>query len=189
MRAYHHRYTLADYLSIESASNTKHEFFQGEVFAMGGGPPEHAALSAAIMVSLGAQLQGKPCRVYTSDLRVRVQSTSLLTYPDVTVVCGKPQLDPEDRLAVVNPTVLVEVLSDSSEAYDRTEKFESYRQLPSLREYVLVSHREPLLEVHHQGEDGAWTSSQIRAPERIRLSSLDCELDVAAIYRGIELQR
>ncbi len=191
MRAPHHRYTWTEYLLLEESSTTKHEFFAGEIYAMAGGSPAHSALGLAVGGELREQLRGKPCRAYNSDLRIRVLETGLGTYPDVSVVCGELQYDPEQLrkpATVVNPTVIVEVLSGSTEDYDRGAKFENYQRIPTLREYVLVSHREPLIEVFRRGEDGEWTRSEARTQARVRLTSLDCELDVDRVYEGIALQ-
>ncbi|MFZ5470940.1 MAG: Uma2 family endonuclease [Myxococcota bacterium] len=185
----HHRYSWEQYLSFERTSNVKHEFFEGEIFAMAGGTPEHAALAAAVTGELHRQLDGKPCRPYSSDLRIRSVGSGLATYPDVTVVCGKPEYDPDAKDTLTNPTLLVEVLSDSTEAYDRGQKFESYRGIPSLMEYILVSHRERLIEVFRRGEHNEWTRSEARTKAKARLESLGCELDVDKIYAGIELHR
>lgn len=189
MRASRHRHTWHDYLVLDQTSNIKLEYLDGEILAMAGGTPEHAALAMAVGVQLGQQLEGKGCRPYSSDLRIRVPATGLGTYPDLTIVCGPTQVDPEDRNTVVNPTVLVEVLSDSTEAYDRGEKFEHYRQLPSLREYVLVSHREPLIEVFRRGEDGTWTRTEARTHSTARIESIGCDLLVDRVYAGVDLGR
>jgi Uma2 family endonuclease len=121
--------------------------------------------------------------VFAADLRVRVESTGLTTYPDVSVVCGKLETASEDALAVVNPTVLIEVLSDSSEAYDRGEKFAHYRRIPSLREYVLLSQREPRIEVHRLNASGHWELHEALAGESIELASLGCRIAVDEVYR------
>src|SRR6185503_12925135 len=113
--------SYAQYLAAEQASAVRHEYLQGEVFAMAGGTPEHSALAKAVAVRLSVALDGKPCRVFGSDLRVRVEATDLSTYPDVTVVCGKLERSALDQNAVVNPVLLVEILSDTTEAYDRGE--------------------------------------------------------------------
>ncbi|WP_437822017.1 Uma2 family endonuclease [Sorangium sp. So ce1078] len=177
--------TYAEYLEQERASPTKHEFLGGESFAMAGGTPEHARLSARVIVALGAQLTRRPCDVFSSDLRVRVLATGLATYPDVSVVCGQLARDPEDKDAVVNPLVLVEVLSDSSEAYDRGEKFAHYRRIPSLKEYVLVSQAHRRIEVFRRNEDSSWTLHEAGPGERARLASIDGVLDVDEIYGGV----
>jgi Uma2 family endonuclease len=179
-----HAYTYAEYLAHEQASNVKHEYLDGEIYAMAGGSPEHASLAMVIGSSLVTQLEGKPCRVFSSDLRVRVGHTGLTTYPDVSVVCGALQRDEESPETVLNPKVLVEVLSDGTESYDRGEKFEHYKRIPSLVEYVLVSQKEPRIEVWHR--DGAsWTREEGRAGERVSLRSIGCELVVNDLYRGI----
>jgi hypothetical protein len=128
----HHRYTFADYLAYEDGSNVKHEFFNGEIYAMAGGTPEHAALAAAMTTLIGAQLGEAPCRAFSSDLKIRVLATGLVSYPDLTVICGSVEYDPQSRMVAVNPTSIVEVLSDSTEDWDRGEKLENFKQIPSL---------------------------------------------------------
>lgn len=177
-----HRYTYSEYLSLEDGANVRHEFLDGEIYAMAGGTPEHAAICANVTVALGQQLRGKGCRIHSSDLRIRVLETGLATYPDVTVVCTKAEIDPENRLTVINPKVLVEVLSPSTAAYDRGEKLSHYQRIPSLHEVVLVAHDERLIEVWRRGETGAWTRSEARSGS-IALDSIACTLDVADVYR------
>ena len=180
-----HRYTYQDYLDLEEASNVKHEFLEGEVYGMAGGTPEHAALSVAVSSSLHAQLRGGDCRAYSSDLRVRALATGLTTYPDVTVVCGETQLDPASPTTVINPSVVVEVLSDSTEDYDRGKKLEHYRQIPSLVTVVLVSHREPRLELWHRSEGSSWKAGTAGPGETAELAAISCVLDVDEIYEGV----
>ncbi|MGK4008250.1 Uma2 family endonuclease [Sorangium sp. So ce1036] len=177
-------FTYADYLAQERASSTKHEFLHGEIFAMAGGTPEHARLAAQVIAELAAQLRRRPCAVFSSDLRVRVLATGLATYPDVAVVCGRLSRDPEDDDAVVNPVVLVEVLSDSTEAYDRGEKFAHYRRIPSLKEYVLVSQQHRRIEVFRRNEDSTWTLHEAGPGASARLTSVGCELAVNDVYDG-----
>ncbi len=175
-------YTFAEYLQQERAGDTKHEMINGEIFAMAGGTPEHAELAVKVAAALSVQLQGR-CRVFSADLLVRVLATGLATYPDLTVVCGKLERDPEDANVVVNPVVLVEVLSDGTERYDRGEKFAHYRRIPSLREYVLVSQHEPRIEVFRRNEDGkSWTLHVAEASESVQLGSIGCELAVDEVY-------
>lgn len=176
------RYTYAEYLAFEDGTDAKHEFFDGEIYAMAGGTPEHAAIAANVTVILGTQLRDKPCRVHSSDLHVRVLETGLATYPDVTVICGRPELDPEGRHTVTNPKVVVEVLSPSSAAYDRGEKRTQYQRIPSLHEIVLVAHDEKLVEVWRRGETGTWIRTEARSGS-IKLESIGCVLDVAEVYR------
>jgi Uma2 family endonuclease len=139
--------SFAEYIAPEAKSEIRHEFLNGDVFAMAGGTPEHSVLAGATIRELGVALRGRPCHVFTSDLRVRVAATGLVTYPDVTVICADLESHPEDRSTILNPLVLVEVLSDSTEAYDRGAKAAHYRRIDSLREYVLISQNEPRIEV------------------------------------------
>jgi Uma2 family endonuclease len=119
-----HRYTFRDYLDLEETSSVRHEFLEGEIYGMAGGTPEHAALTMSAGAALLAAARGGPCRVHSSDLRVRVLATGLVTYPDVTVVCGPYETDPDSPTTITNPRVVVEVTSDSTEEYDRGEKLE-----------------------------------------------------------------
>ena len=174
--------TAAEYLAAEVASDVRHEFLNGDVWAMAGGTPEHAALAAAIIGELRAALRDKPCRVYTSDARVRVLATGLSTYPDVAVVCGALETAPEDPDALTNPVVLVEVLSDATEAYDRGAKAAHYRRIASLQEYVLVSQAEPLIEVYRRVDGGRWELREARPGDAVDLAALGVHLDVSTVY-------
>jgi Uma2 family endonuclease len=174
--------TYEEYLALEERSETKHEYVRGEVVAMAGGTPEHAALAAAMIAALSNALRGKPCRVYTSDLRVRVAATDMATYPDVAVVCGRLETAGDDRHASTTPIVLVEVLSPSTEAHDRGAKFAHYRHLPSLREYVLVSQSERRIEVHRRNESGRFELFESTAGSTFELASIGCVIAVDDIY-------
>lgn len=177
-----HRYSYADYLAHEEGSSDKHEFLAGDIYPMAGGTPEHAALSVAVSTLLSNQLSGKACRVFSSDLRIRVTATGLATYPDVTVVCGELERDPDSRVTVTNPTVIVEVSSDGTEEWDRTEKLEHYQHIPSLKECLLVSHSKHQLELWRR-EGSGWIQSQAGRGETISLSSVGCTLVVDEVYR------
>jgi Uma2 family endonuclease len=183
-RAALHRYSFADYLAFEEASTTKHEFLNGEIYGMAGGTPEHAALAVAVSSALLTQLRGGPCRVYSSDLRVRVLATGLATYPDVTVVCGELERDPESATTVVNPRAVVEVLSDGTEAYDRGQKLDHYRRVPSLAAVILVSHRAPRIELWERAGDGAWSSRELGPGELAEIAALPARLSVDEVYQG-----
>ena len=175
--------SYAEYLAAEEVAEVKHEYVEGEVFAMAGGTPEHAALAMSVGIALGVGLRGKPCRVFSSDLRVRIVETDLATYPDVTVVCGELLRSPDDSQAAINPTVLVEVLSDSTEAWDRGGKAAHYRRIPSLKEYLLVAQDEPRLELYRRREAGIWEFCEARSGESLTLASLEVSLAVDEIYR------
>jgi len=176
-------YTFAEYIALEQASNVKHEYLKGQIYAMAGGTPEHAALAAAVSGLMFAQIQKGRCRVYSSDLRVRVLATGLATYPDVTVMCGPVERDPDDKNTAVNPTVIVEVTSTGTEEYDRGEKLEGYQKIPSVRDIVLVSHREHKIETWQRRGD-EWTRVAAGRGERVRLDSIGCTLDVDAVYQA-----
>ncbi len=176
--------SYAEYAAAEEVSTIRHEFLNGSVFAMAGGTPEHGALAAAVMRELGLALRGKPCRVYSSDVRIRVLETNLSTYPDASVVCGQIETAPDDTNSVVNPTLLVEVLSDSTEAYDRGAKAAHYRRIPTLKEYVLIAQDEERIEVVRRNEQGGWELYEARSGAQLRLESLGISLDVDAVYEN-----
>jgi Uma2 family endonuclease len=178
-----HEYTFREYLELEEVSNTRHEYFDGEIYAMAGGTPEHAALSAAVTIALGTALRGSRYRVFSSDLKVRVRATGFATYPDVTVVCGEPELDPESDTTVVNPIVVVEGLSRSTEVYDRGEKLSQYKQIGSLQECLLVAHDTRRLELHRRGDDRQWIVETAEGDAALSLASLGVQLSVEDVYR------
>ncbi len=175
----------ASYLSAEAASPTKHEWVDGHVYAMAGGTLAHGELAVAVASELRAMLGAGPCRVYSSDVRVRVLASGLATYPDVSVACH-PETDPSDPHALTNPVVVVEVLSDSTELWDRSRKFAHYRKIPSLRDYVLVSQHEPHIEVYSL-RDGQWALSEAEGGGRVALTAIDGAIDVDRVYAGIAL--
>lgn len=177
----HHEYTFEEYVQLERDSPIKHEFLNGEIYAMAGGTPEHAALAMYLGNALIERLRGGHCRVYSSDLNVRVRTTGLATYPDVTVVCGPVERDPEHTDTVTNAKVVIEVTSRSTEKYDRGEKLDNYQQAPSIECVVIASHRERCIETWNRTASG-WQRSEARGAARARIECLDCDLDVDAIY-------
>ena len=176
-----HRYTFTDYLELEEVARVRHEFYDGEIYAMAGGTPEHAAMAAAVTSILGRQLAPSQCRVYSSDLRVRVRATGLATYPDVTVICGPSERDPESPTHVVNPRLVVEVLSDSTAEYDGGEKLAHYQQIASLQAVVLIDHRRPHVALWTRHGD-QWRSDQFGVNDVVPLETLGCTLSVAEVY-------
>ena len=173
--------TYAQYLALEEPSLVKHEYLHGEVWAMAGGTPSHARIGMNVGIALGNALKGRPCVVYSSDLRVRIEETDRSTYPDITVVCGKSVAASDDANAIVNPTLIVEVLSDSTEASDRGEKFAHLQHLPSLKEYVLVSQKLQRIEVFRRGEGSTWMLLPFTSG-RVPLLSVDAVLEFAEVY-------
>jgi Uma2 family endonuclease len=179
------RFTFEEYLILEEIGEVKHEFLDGEVWAMAGGSPEHAAIIGNVTTLLNVQLRGQRCRVHSTELRVRVKATGLGTYPDVTVVCGRLERDPDDRTGhtAINPRVIVEVLSPSTEEYDRGEKLSHYQAIPSLEEIVLVSHHRQEIEIVRRESNGSWSRHVAAAGQSARLTSIACDLAVAEVYR------
>ncbi len=173
--------SYAEYLALEQASATKHEYVDGHVYAMAGGTPEHARLQSRLTQLIGNALGGRPCEVFSSDLRVRIEATNRTTYPDLTVVCGAIETSGVDPHAIINPTVLVEVLSDGTESADRIEKWAHYRRIPSLRAYVLVSQREQRVETYRR--DGTrWIFEEAGPAEALSIGGIDVEVAIDALY-------
>jgi Uma2 family endonuclease len=186
--AHLHGYSFKEYLDLEGASNVKHEFLDGEIYAMAGGTPRHAALTLAVGGTLLAQLRGGPCRAFSSDLRIRVPATGLVTYPDVAVVCGPLETDPASDATVTNPAVIVEVLSGSTKDYDLGEKFEHYRQLRSLQAVLYVWQTEVRIESRVRMPDGSWESHGALAGGTVAIEAIRCSLTVDEIYRDASLE-
>ncbi len=175
-------YTIAEYLAFEDSTDAKHEYLDGQIYAMAGGTPEQAALASAFAVIVGSQLRGGRCRTFSSDLRLRVPATKLITYPDGAIICGPVERDPEATTAVTNPTLVLEVLSPSTAEYDRTDKFEHYQQLSSLRQYVLGDPRERTVEVRTRGANGLWPGRVHKAGEVADLAPVGARLDVNELF-------
>lgn len=178
--------TVADYLALEASRPEKHEYFDGEVFATGGASAIHNLILSNIIRELSLQLRKKPCLVFPSDLRVKISQTGLYTYPDAIVVYDKPKLEqPGDTL--LNPTVIIEVLSDSSDLYDRGRKFEHYRTLTTLNEYLLVNQHAAKIELYSRQPQQRWLMSAANTlSESISIPSIDCTLALADVYDKVE---
>lgn len=177
--------TPEEYLAIERAAETKSEYFAGEMFALAGASRRHNRIVANLIVELGTRLEGGPCEVYPSDMRVKVSETGLYTYPDVLVVCGEPELEDDDIL--LNPRLILEVLSPSTEAYDRGRMFEHYRRIPSLAEYLLVAQDTHRIEQYTRQDRERWLLTEVRGPDGVvRCESISCELPYARVYRNVD---
>jgi Uma2 family endonuclease len=182
-RRVHHSYQ--DYLAALEMSSVKLEYCDGEIYAMAGGTPAHADLAAAAIRLLSNALLGR-CRVSTSDLKVRIEATDLSTFPDVTVVCGEREVASIDRNATTNPTLLVEVTSKSTEDYDRGEKLNHYKQCPSVKAVLFISHRREQVTVVSRGS-ATWETREYRSGQQVEISALALTLSVDDLYAGIEL--
>lgn len=181
------RLTPAEYLEIEHVAPHRSEYFDGEMFAMAGGSPRHSLIKANLVSELRTRLKGRPCTTYDSDLRIRIPATGLYTYADASVICGELQLDSLDPNTVLNPTLVAEVLSDGTEAYDRGKKFDHYRKLPTLKEYVLVSQDSPRLERFSKNPDGTWTLTIASGLDAtLPLPSIGVSLSLAEIYEKVD---
>jgi Uma2 family endonuclease len=181
--------TEEEYLALERAAPYKSEFYAGQMFAMAGARRSHNLIITNVVRELSTQLLDSPCQVYPSDMRVKIDASGLYTYPDVTVTCGEEQFEDEDEDTLLNPTLIVEVLSESTEAYDRGEKFAHYRQLESLQEYVLISQDRARVERYaRQGEGAEWLLTEARGLQgTMRLASIDCDLCLADVYQKVRL--
>ena len=179
--------TPAEYLARERAATYRSEYFDGEMLAMAGGSPRHSLISASVIRELGNGLKRRPCAVYESNLRILVSVTGLYTYPDASVICGPLEYEDKHCDTVVNPTLIVEVLSDSTEAYDRGRKFCHYRRIATLREYLLVSQEEPTIEQFLRNDDGTWTLKVAAGVDAtLGLPSLGIQLSLREIYDKVD---
>ena len=179
--------TPQEYLAKERKAEYKSEYYRGEMFAMAGASWEHTLIKDNTAYEARKQLVDSPCRVLTSDLRVKVDASGLYTYPDIIIVCDEPRFEDQMFDTLLNPRVLMEVLSDSTEKYDRGAKFKHYRQLPSLQEYVLIAQDEPLVERHVRQANGDWLMTEFRGlMQTLALTSVLVKIALTDIYRGVE---
>ena len=177
-----------EYLRLEREAEFKHEYFQGEIRAMAGTEYLHNLICANLTIEIGSHLRGKSCSVVGSDQRLQIMSGSAFVYPDLTVVCGKPEFNEEKKPdTLLNPALLVEVLSPSTSQYDRSEKFMLYRQIPSLRQYLTLDSQSVHAELHTLDELGRWVLTETRDLAAVLdLSSIDCPVPLAEVYAGVE---
>ncbi len=182
------RITPEEYLALERAAATKSEYFDGDVFAMSGGSFAHAVIIGNVVTALGLQLRGRDCTVSPNDLRVKVSPTGLYTYPDVVVACGTPRFEDAHGDTLLNPIVLIEVLSESTADYDRGRKFEHYRTIDSFVEYVLIAQDKPHVEHFVRQSPTQWLFSETnRREDSIKLESIGCTLSLTDVYEKVQL--
>lgn len=182
------RLTEAEYLALERAAlDVKSEFYDGEMFAMSGGTRWHSRIGTNLALEFGNKLRRHRCQPYNAELRVKVEATGLFTYPDLSVVCDEPRFLDEEMDTLLNPTLIVEVLSDSTESYDRGTKFEHYRQIPSLKEYLLVSQYEPRIEQFIRQSSSEWLLREAVGMEtKLALPSLEITIELAEIFANVD---
>lgn len=179
--------TPEEYLDFERKSEERHEYFDGEIFAMSGAKRNHNVIAWNIGGELRQRLKDRNCEAYPADMRVFVPATRLYTYPDLTVVCGEPQFQDDTFDTLLNPVLLIEVLSDSTESYDRGRKFQHYRSIESLQEYILVSQTEARVEKYVRHGDGFWLLSEaVGLDSEIEFSSIECQIPLSEIYDKID---
>lgn len=175
-----------EYLRAEREAESRSEYLDGEVYAMAGGSPEHSAICFNLATIIGAQLRGKPCRGFSSDMKVRTRPKKLFAYPDLTVVCGEPTFHDDRRDVLANPKVLFEVLSPSTETYDRGGKWLRYQQIESLTDYVLIAQDRPLVEHYTRQDETKWLYRSVIGLEGVlELPSIDCRISLTDLYDRI----
>lgn len=182
-----HRLTEAEYLALERAAvGVKSEFFDGEMFAMSGATRDHSRISTNLAIEFGNKLKGRRCQPFNADLRVKIEASGLYTYPDLSVVCGEDQHVDEEKDTLTNPTLIVEVLSPSTENYDRGRKFEHYRQIPSLKEYLLVCQDAPHIEQFIRQANQWVLRDAFGLKTKLVLPSLKISISLAAVFRNVK---
>ena len=177
--------SVAEYLAFERASREKHQYVRGEVFAMAGASLRHNRIVARLVLHVGQGLGEGPCQVFPSDLKVQVPALETFTYPDVSIVCGQPALYEGSTDVITNPKVLMEVLSESTERYDRGEKAEGYRTIPSVSDHLLVDQHKAHVEHYARQADGSWILREAGAGGTVTIASVSVTLDVDGIYSGV----
>jgi len=182
------KYSIEEYLEYENASEEKHEYYQGEIFAMSGNKMPHVLVCRNVYFALGFKLKGKSCQPFNSDMRVHIPKNSLFTYPDISIFCGEPESLNNDQFNFLNPIALIEILSDSTRQYNRNEKFRLYRDIPSLREYVLIEPEIILVDVYRLNAQGFWDLQQCtKLDEALELQSIGESISLADIYEGTKV--
>lgn len=184
----HRRYTLEEYFALELASEEKYEYFNGEVFNMSGGSPEHEDIIGNVYSTLKEKIRGSGCRVFLSNLRVKVPSALPYRYPDLTALCDTPRYEEIGGIkALTNPSLIVEVLSSSTEAYDRGEKFTHYKSIESFREYILIAQHRPHATHYFKEADGRWIHEEVNELDGgLHIAALECELNLRDVYENVE---
>lgn len=181
--------SIEEYLEMENASMEKHEYYKGEIFAMSGAKVPHNAVTGNFFIAVGQKLKGKRCKPYGSDLRIHIQSNTLFTYPDISIICGEIITLNNDDYNVLNPSVIIEVLSKSTKNYDRGEKFKLYRDIPTLKEYILVDSETIHIEVFRLNENNHWELEEYDSIENVLfIKAIDEKIAISEIYEGVNIK-
>lgn len=180
-------YSLEEYFELEKSTNEKFEYWGGHVWSMSGARYAHNQIVMNLSLDLGPKLRGKGCDIHPSDMRVKVPAYQPYRYPDLTALCGEPIIEPTGGIEMlVNPALIVEVLSESSEAFDRGDKFSYYKSIPSFTEYLLIAQHRPHVSQFVKHGDGFWANFEFNdLQDIVHLASVDCAVELAAIYRGV----
>ena len=177
-----------EYLQLEKAADRKHEFFRGEIFAMSGASRRHNKIFSNLFAEIGIRLKGKACQPYGSDMRIHIPENTLYTYPDISIFCGEITNSTLDGDSIIQPAVIIEILSRSTRSYERGDKFKLYRDIPSLKEYLLVDSESILVEAFRINDNGNWELEEIKSPDGIlRIPSVGIEIPLSDIYTGTKL--
>ena len=184
------RFTPEEYLEMERKAAYKSEYHDGEIFAMAGASESHISIVANLMYLLVGQFKGRDCKAYSNDMKVRVTATGLFTYPDVVILCGEARFDDQQRDVLMNPGVIIEVLSDSTEAYDRGKKFDHYRSIESLSDYLLVAQDRPEIDKFVRQPNQQWLYSPNKGIDsRVEIASVNCVLSLAEVYDKVDVKK
>jgi Uma2 family endonuclease len=183
------QYTFEGYLAAEREADVRHEYVDGQVFDMVGASENHNIIVANLTTFILTQMKGRPCLVYANDMKVRIDAENVCKYPDITALCGEREFLDDRRDVLLNPSLIIEVLSDSTEAYDRGEKFALYRRLPSLKDYILASQDRKRIELYTKQADGGWLLTEYNDDDdKIVLESIDCMLILRDVYDKVEFR-
>lgn len=183
------KFSIAEYLEMENASPEKHEYYKGEIFAMSGAKMPHNEISSNLMILIGSNLKGKKCKPYGSDVRIHIEANTLFTYPDLSIICGERTTLNNDDYNVLNPTVIIEILSKATKNYDRGEKFMLYRDIPTLKEYVLVDSESIHIEVFRLNETQHWELEEYDSiNEELYIKAINEKVLIEEIYEGVKIK-
>lgn len=181
------KFSIEEYLEMENAATEKHEYYKGEIFAMSGAKVPHNTISRNLLISLGQKLKGKSCNPFGSDQRIHIELNLLFTYPDISIICGEVKTLNDDNYNVLNPTVLIEVLSPSTKNYDRGEKFKLYRDIPTLKEYILVDSESIHVEVFRLNQNNHWELEEFNLLiDHVHVQAIEETLSISEMYDGVK---
>ena len=183
------KFTIQEYLEIEETALEKHEYYKGEIFAMSGSKVPHNAIAGNLYANLHSKLRGKKCKPYNSDQRIHIKANSLFTYPDISIFCGEIITLNNDNWNVLNPTVIIEVLSPSTKNYDRGEKFKLYRDIPTLKEYILVDSESIHIEIFRLNENNHWELEEYnQTDESLKVKAVNENILISEVYEGVKIE-